>query len=544
MDENGKTKTGPTDGQVRPQRKSAVERPPASRDGREDGAGQVSGEHTIKLAALVEQPMAGVYLAREGLFTYANSEMADIFGYASEEMAGVMGPADLACAEDRALVAEGLERLLSGRADSVQHEFRGVRKDGQTVYAEVFCRKVSDEGAEAVLGIVLDRSDQKRLGEQLVRAERIKAIGALAGGIAHDFNNLLMAIQGHTSLILHSLKPDDPTFAKLKIIEEIVKSGSELTRKLLTFASGAKYEIAPCDLNAVIRKGSEMFGRARKEIAVKSRLREDLCTVDADGGQIEQMLLNLCLNAWQAMPGGGTLFLTTENVVLDRKFVRPYGTKAGRYAKLSVADTGKGMDERTKERIFEPFFTTRKAEKGTGLGLASVYNIVKEHAGIITVASEEGGGTTFDVYLPASKKAADKPTPPVPECRHVEKGAETVLLVDDEEAVIGVSRDMLEVLGYSVIVARSGLEAIEIFEREHAAIDLVILDVVMPDMGGEETLRRLLAIDPAAAVAVSSGYSLEGRVTRMMEQGCRAFIQKPFTINVLSQKLREALEKR
>ncbi len=535
----------PTGEPAQPQRKTAAAGgPPASREDRDGGAGQALSEHRTKLAALTEQPMAGVYLARENFFTYANSEMADIFGYAPEEMAGVMGPADLACAEDRALVAESVERLLSGRADSVQHEFRGVRKDGQTVYAEVFCRKVRDGGAEAVLGIVLDKSDHKRLGEQLVRAERIKAIGVLAGGIAHDFNNLLMAIQGHTSLILHSLKPGDTTFSKVKIIEEIVKSGSELTRKLLTFASGANYEIAPCDLNAVIRKSAEMFGRARKEITVKSRLREDLCTVDADGGQIEQMLLNLYVNAWQAMPGGGMLSLITENVALDRKFVRPYAVKAGRYAKISVADTGEGMDEKTKERIFEPFFTTRKAAKGTGLGLASVYNIVKEHGGIITVASEKGRGTTFDVYLPASKRAADRPSPPPPECRCVEKGVETVLLVDDEEAVIAVSRDMLEVLGYSVMVARSGLEAIGIFEREHAAIDLVILDVVMPDMGGEETLGRLLAIDPAAAVAVSSGYSLEGRVTRMMQQGCRAFIQKPFTINVLSQKLREALEKR
>ena len=541
MDGEDKTKTGLGGGQERSQRKSAARRP-ASRE-RQDDAGQALIEYTGKLAALIEQPMTGVYLARDGVFTYVNGEMADVFGYAPEEMAGIVGPADLACADDRPIVVENLERLLSGSAEAVQHEFRGTRKDGQTVHAEVFCRAVRDEGTEAILGVVLDRTDQRKLSEQLAKAERIKAIGSLAGGIAHDFNNLLMAIQGHTSLILHGLKDGDPTFAKVKIIEEIVKSGSELTRKLLGFASGVKYEMAPCDLNAIVRKSSEMFGRARKEIAIRSTLPDDLWMVDADGGQIEQMLLNLYVNAWQAMPGGGTLSLTTENVILDRKFVRPYAARAGKYARASISDTGEGMDEKTKERIFEPFFTTRKAAKGTGLGLASVYNIVKEHGGIIIVTSEKGRGTSFDVYLPASKKAADKPAS-VPMENQVERGAETILLVDDEEAVISVSRDMLEVLGYSVMVATSGREAIEIFEKEHAAIDLVVLDVIMPDMGGEETLKRILAIDAGACVAVSSGYSLEGSVTNMLQQGCKAFIQKPFTINVLSQKLREALEKR
>ena len=245
-------------------------------------------------------------------------------------------------------------------------------------------------------------------GRQLVRAEKIEAIGVLAGGIAHDFNNCLMAIQGHISLILHGLHPGDPVYGKLNVIEEIIKSGSELTKKLLGFASGAKYEIVPSDLNGIIQKSAEMFGRARKEIAVRSCLQEDLCTVDADGGQIEQMLLNLYVNAWQAMPGGGTLTLTTGNVNLDPRFVLPYGLAAGEYAKLSVADTGEGMDEKTKEHIFEPFFTTRKETNGTGLGLASVYNVVKGHRGFITVSSEKGLGTTFDIYLPASKRAVEK----------------------------------------------------------------------------------------------------------------------------------------
>ena len=210
--------------------------------------------------------------------------------------------------------------------------------------------------------------------------------------------------------------------------------------------------------------------------------------------------------------------------------------------KISVQDTGEGMDEKTKEKIFEPFFTTRKAGRGTGLGLASVYNVVKTHGGLITVSSEKGRGAVFCIYLPASKKTAERVSDAPMEPRPVERGVETILLVDDEEAVTSVSKDMLEVLGYSVLIARSGQEAVDIYKKHHDAIDLVILDVVMPDMGGEETLARLKSIKPSVVVTLSSGYSLDGQVTKIMQQGCKTFIQKPFTINVLSQKLREALD--
>jgi len=451
-------------------------------------------------------------------------------------------PADLGFPEDCCPVGEQADIRLPGEAASMRYEFRGKRKDGQVVYVEVYTTPTVDRGASAVLGLLLDKTDQKKLGAQLVRSERIKAIGTLAGGIAHDFNNLLMGIQGHASLLLHRLNPADPIYGKLKEIEELVKSASDLTRKLLGFASGATYEIRTLDVNAIIRKTSEIFGRTRKEIVIKSRYEEHPAAVDADSGQIEQMLLNLYLNASQAMPGGGTLSLTTETMTLDKRFVRPYSLKSGRYVKVSVEDTGVGMDEKTKERIFEPFFTTRKAGRGTGLGLASVYNIVKAHDGLITVGSEKGRGTVFCIYLPASKKTAEQVSDAPTEPRPVEKGAETILIVDDEEAVTSVSKDMLEVLGYSVLIARSGHEAIDIYEKHGDAIDLVILDVVMPDMGGEETLARLRGIKPSVVVALSSGYSLDRQVTKIMQQGCKSFIQKPFTINVLSQKLREALD--
>ena len=366
MDGEDKTKTGLGGVEERSQRKSAARRPALPE--RQEDAGQSLMEYTSKLAALIEQPMTGVYLSRDGVFTYVNGEMADIFGYAPEEMAGIVGPADLACADDRPMVVENLERLLCGRTESVQHEFRVSKgradgpcrgllpgRQGRRGGGNLGRRPGQDRPAEAQRAACESRKD--------------KSHRVACGGIAHDFNNLLMAIQGHTSLILHALKAGDPTFAKVKIIEEIVTSGSELTRKLLGFASGAKYEMAPCDLNAIVRKSSEMFGRARKEIAIRSTLPEDLWMVDADGGQIEQMLLNLYVNAWQAMPGGGTLSLTTENVILDRKFVRPYAARAGKYARASISDTGEGMDEKQRSGYSSPFSLRGKLRRGRAWGL-------------------------------------------------------------------------------------------------------------------------------------------------------------------------------
>jgi CheY-like chemotaxis protein len=282
-----------------------------------------------------------------------------------------------------------------------------------------------------------------------------------------------------------------------------------------------------------------MFGRTKKEITIHKNLPQELWPVEVDRGQIEQVLINLYVNALQAMPSGGSLYLETKNVILDENYVKPLNAKPGNYVKISVTDTGVGMDEKTRKRIFEPFFTTKEMGRGTGLGLATVYGIVTGHGGFINVYSQKGHGATFNIYLPASEKKVEKEKKSLGQLL---KGKETILLVDDEEVVINVSRMILEALGYKVLLARSGPEAIEVYKAKKEEVDLAILDLIMPGMGGENTIDILKTINPELKVILSSGYSLNGQATRIMERGCQGFIQKPFGARELSQKVREVLD--
>jgi len=388
--------------------------------------------------------------------------------------------------------------------------------------------------------VLTDISARKRLEADLRQAHKLEAIGTLAGGIAHDFNNLLMGIQGRTSLLLMNIDSLHPHVEHLKAIEDIVRSGSDLTRQLLGFARGGKYEVKPVDLNEVIQKSADLFGRTKKEIAIHCRCLPDLWPVEVDRGQIEQALLNLCINAWQAMPGGGDLIFETQNEYVNEVMAKSYEAKPGKYVKITVQDTGVGMDERTRLRIFEPFFTTKEMGRGTGLGLASVYGIIKGHNGIITVESELGNGSTFSIYLPATDKLVIKENKTSEE---LYLGKETILLVDDEEVITDVSREILETLGYSVLIAGSGKEAIEIYEKKKDQIDLVILDMIMPQMSGGETFDILKAMNSDIKVILSSGYSLKGQAAKIIERGCQAFLQKPFSIKDLSKKVRSVLDR-
>ena len=400
---------------------------------------------------------------------------------------------------------------------------------------------VHGDGYISKMTVYRDTTDLKKLEAQLQQALKMEAMGTLAGGIAHDFNNLLMAIQGRASIMLMDKDSSHPDIRHLKGIEDDVESAADLTRQLLGFARGGKYEVRPTDLNELIKKQNRMFGRTKKEITIRGKYEENLWSVEVDRGQIEQVLLNLYVNAWQAMPGGGRLNLKTENVTLDQTDVKPFSIGPGKYVKISVTDTGVGMDKAIREKIFEPFFTTKEMGRGTGLGLASAYGIIKNHSGFINVYSEKGHGSTFNIYLPASGEEVLDEEKPVSDTL---RGSETVLFVDDEDMIIEVAGELFEQLGYKVLTAGNGREAIETYEKNKERIDIVLLDMVMPDMSGGETYDKLKKINPDIIVLLASGYSMDGTATEIMDRGCNGFIQKPFKMKELSQKLREILDKK
>ncbi len=341
--------------------------------------------------------------------------------------------------------------------------------------------------------------------------------------------------------MLMNTKPQDSAYERLKAIEQQVISGADLTRQLLGFARRGRYEVRTSDLTSIVRHTAVMFARTKKEILIQEKYAESLWLVEVDQGQIEQALLNLFVNAWQAMPGGGTIYLETANVVLDELYVKPYQIMVGPYVKLSVTDTGVGMDENTRLRIFEPFFTTKAMRRGTGLGLATTYGIVKGHGGMINVYSERGYGTTFNIYLPASEKNVIPEDMKAPQAK---AGHETILLVDDEAIIIEVTSEILEELGYRVLIAENGEEAVRLYEANRDQVDLVILDMIMPGIGGAQVYEQLKRLNPDVSVILSSGYSINSEAMSVMEKGIRFFLQKPFTVTDLSAMVRDALERK
>ena len=295
----------------------------------------------------------------------------------------------------------------------------------------------------------------------------------------------------------------------------------------------------PTDPNEIVGRSVDMFGRTRKEITIHRNFQKGIWTVNVDQTQIEQMLLNIYLNAWHAMPEGGILQVSTENVILDEHYVKPFAVDFGEYVKICVTDTGVGMDRETLQRIFEPFYTTKEMGRGTGLGLATVYGIIKDHGGVINVYSEPGEGTTFSLYLPASRKEIETRQEMV---KPLLKGTGRILLVDDEELIAETARELLIKLGYEVTVALCGKDALEIYRQKQDRIALVLLDMIMPDLNGGKVYEKLKEMNPGVKVLLSSGYSLRGKAREILNHGCNGFIQKPFNMNQLSREIRRILD--
>jgi len=501
-------------------------------------------ESEERFRMLSDNSPVGIALARpDGVFEYLNPRFTEIFGYTIEDLP------DTETFLKRVFPNPSYRDLVRYFYREDLENFTKHRKVGERVVT-IRVRGGSDRimhSRMVVLGngkqlmTYEDITDLKKMEAELFHAQNMEAVATLAGGIAHAFNNILMGIQGYTALMLSETKADHPAYGRLKRIEKQVKSGADLTNQLLAFSSGGRYEVKPCNLNDIIEKTSNAFGQTRKDITIHKSLESDIWAVEIDQVQIEQVLVNLYVNAQQAMPGGGELTLKTRNVTLDEAYVRNYKVKPGNYVMVSVTDTGMGIDERTKERIFEPFFTTREMGRGRGLGLASAYGIIRGHQGIINIYSEEGRGTTFNLFLPATEKAAVKETVPP---RGLLEGSETILFVDDEDVIIDVNREILESLGYKVVAAKSGQEAIEIYRKLRGKIGLVILDMIMPGMDGEATYDSLRKINDDVRVILSSGYSKNEQAKAILEKGCQAFIQKPFSISDLSMTIRQVLDKK
>ncbi|MEJ2220803.1 MAG: PAS domain S-box protein [Desulfobacterales bacterium] len=503
-----------------------------------------SEERFRELAELMPETIFEVNL--EGQLTFVNRNAYNYFGYTQADLKRGLSSFSMIIPADRDRAKDNFTRILSGEQTGI-NEYSALRKDGATFPVMIYSAPIFKDGNPVGMrGFVIDITDRKtaeeerrKLEVQFQQAQRFEALGTLAGGIAHDFNNLLMNIQGNTSLMLFELNNAHPHFEILKNIEKQVKSGAQLTRQMLGYARKGKFNVKLVDLNQIVDESAETFRRTRKEITIEREFENDLFSIAADQGQIEQVLLNLYVNAADAMPGGGKLILKTQNQTHLNIKSDQYRPEPGNYVRLIISDTGSGMDKATLERIFDPFFTTKEMGRGTGLGLASVYGIIKNHDGYIDVESEIGRGTTFTIFLPAGENGLESRVEPD---ATLIKGSGTLLIVDDEELVLDVGVNMLEKLGYTVLEAHNGTEAVDIFKAHHHKIKLVILDIIMPDMGGGAVYEKIKSINPDVKVLLSSGYSVDGQAIELLERGCEGFMQKPFTLEELSGKITQILK--
>jgi two-component system, cell cycle sensor histidine kinase and response regulator CckA len=441
-------------------------------------------------------------------------------------------------------VREAALAFASGKSSRL--EFRLLAKDGQEVWVESQSAIITNHEGVPVgtRGVTIDITERKALEEQLRQSQKLEAIGMLAGGIAHDFNNLLTAIIGYSELSLFQLRQEDPLQQYISEVKRAADRAAGLTRQLLAFSRKQVMQPKVLDLNTIISELEKMLHRViGEDIELRAMLEPEVGSVKADPGQIEQVIMNLAVNARDAMPQGGKLTIETQNIYLNDEYARQHITvNPGHYVMLAVSDTGTGMDEKTQAHIFEPFFTTKRAGHGTGLGLSTVYGIVKQSGGNIWVYSELGQGTTFKVYLPRVDEGAQEHKPQA-EAEEFNRGTETVLLAEDEEIVRKLAIQVLESYGYHVLEAANGGAALLICERYQEPIHLLLTDVIMPEMSGRLLADRLKLLRPEMKVLYMSGYTDNAIVHQGVLDDGANFIQKPFTPKALAQKVREVLEK-
>ncbi|NOX33523.1 MAG: response regulator [Deltaproteobacteria bacterium] len=487
-------------------------------------------------------------LDQDGCFTFVNHQFKNVLGFSKHDLIGtsfedIIHKGDFSKAAALTRFDEYEQRINDGQDMHFRFKKAKTRTSQYDPYESFAFMELkatpmhlpaSDikEEFNGVYAVARDVTERVNLEDQLRQAQKMEAIGTLAGGIAHDFNNILMGIQGYASLVKTGFDPDSDEYKRLASIDEYVFSGAEMAKQLLGFAQKTCQETCLLNLNYLLKMSAKMFGRTRKDILIEQYLEKDLWGTVVDEGQIKQVLMNLFVNAWQAMPDGGKIIIKSENIVADESGLEDAGT----YVKVTVSDTGVGMNDEIMARIFDPFFTTKERGQGTGLGLATAYGIIKSHKGTFKVESKPGKGSSFTFLLPATRAKVDDLKEPE-EKREIFSGKGMILLIDDEKGVIEVCSEMLESLGYQVKAASSGIEAIKILKSRDIKIDLVILDMVMPQMSGRETFEKIRMIDPEMKVLISSGYSRQTQIETIMEKGCNEYILKPFDVATLSEKL-------
>lgn len=497
------------------------------------------------LAKAIEEAAEGVLITDQaGFIQYANPAVEGMTGFPVEELVGNTPRVFKSGEHDPAFYKELWETISSGHTWSGRLINR--RKDGVLFYVEASISPVRDSTGRIsnFVAVKRDISEHLEMSKQLLQAQKMEAIGTLAGGIAHDFNNILQVALGYTDLMLGDEEFPRQFRSDLMKINESARRGADLVRRLLTFSRKSEINLQPLNLNRRINELRKMLERVLpKVIKIEIILAEALHTIHADATQIDQVLMNLAVNARDAMPNGGKLLVETSNVVLDDDYVRTHvEAKIGAHVMLTVSDTGVGMEREALGHIFEPFYTTKEEGEGTGLGLAMVHGIVKHHGGHIRCYSEPGQGTTFRVYLPAEtavEEAEDRKFTSLPK-----GGSETILLVDDEELIRDLGSRILKKGGYEVMTAANGREALEIYKKSGNSIDLVVLDVIMPEMGGKECLEGLIEIDPSVKVVIASGFSANGQTKNTLAAGAKGFVDKPYNIRQVLGVVREILEGR
>ncbi len=498
-------------------------------------------ESEEKYRQVVENAQEAIMIFVDGLVVYANPMTERMTGYSPEELKG-KSLGELTFPEDNEPAEREFRRKLGGDSLTYPSEYRYIKKTGETGWYEAIGVAITWEGKEGLMVFAREVTERKKLEGQFLQAQKMEAIGAMAGGIAHNFNNVLVGIMGYSEYLLGKRGEGDPEYKALKTIFEGTLKASQLTRELLNVTRAGEYRLVTGSVNEIVEHILPLVtGAFDKSIEIKTILSDSLPSFEVDASYVEQCVLNLCINARDAMLTGGTLVIETSHKYLDGDFVRTHiGSQEGEHLVLSVTDTGTGMTQEVKDHLFEPFFTTKLDQGGTGMGLATVYGTVKKHGGFITVYSEPGEGTTFNLYFPVTRGTVKKDR--VLNKKDHEGGQETILIIDDEPVVRNVWAEYLLRMGYSVLLAENGQQGLSMFREKSGEIDLVILDVIMPKMGGKDTLAGLREADPGVKVLITSGYTLNGKAGEIDMSGVEGFIQKPATLREFSEKIRKVLD--